>query len=210
MAQPITNLLINGANPVSVGGTGTAIKYFPAVPGASIGVASPKNGILFIPGNGEANSQRMSVRSAGNFTIGTPGVGVASPAVTIALYPVTFPNQSAAVANSNPSSGLTSTAVIGSTAIISQTFAAASDIAGYYPWTFSVELQGDTLSGLVQGVTGNISIDGIAGTYTPALVTGLTLINFSNPAPFGLVVGVTFSVSDPQALANMYQFDLQL
>jgi hypothetical protein len=210
MAQPITNLLINGANPVTVGGTGTAIKYFPAVPGASIGVASLKNGILFVPGNGEGNSQRMAVRACGNFTIGTPGVGVASPAVTVALYPVTFPN-SAAVANSNPSAqALTSTAVIGSTPIVTQTFAAASDAGGYYPWALTVDLQGDTLSGLVQQVAGNIVIDGTAGTFTPGLVTGLTGINFSNPVPYGLVVGVTFSVSDAQALSNMYQFDLQL
>lgn len=208
MAQPVTNLLCNGGNPVIVGGTGTAIKYFPMVPGASIGVASVKNGFLFVPGNGEANAQRISIRAGGNFTIGNNAPS-ASPAVTIALYPVTFTNGNPA--DSNPSAlGLTSTASIKATAIISQTFAAASDLAGFYPWALTVDLQGDTLSGLVQASGGNIAIDGVSGTFTAGLASGLTSINFSSAAPFGLVVGVTFSVSDANALANMYQFDLSL
>lgn len=207
MAEVKTNLLINGVNPVTVGGAGTSIKFFPMAPGASIGVASVKNGFLFVPGNGEANAQKLSIRASGNLTIGTPSG--ASPAVTIALYPVTFTNGNPA--DSNPSAiGLTSTASIKATAIVSQTFAAASDLAGFYPWQLSVDLVGDSLSGLVQQVRGDIDIDGVAGTFTAGLVTGLSSINFSNPAPFGLVVGVTFSVSDNNAAANMYQFDLSV
>jgi hypothetical protein len=55
-----------------------------------------------------------------------------------------------------------------------------------------------------------ILIDGTAGSTSGSvgLVTGLTGINFSNPVPYGLVVGVTFSVSDASAAANMYQFSV--
>jgi hypothetical protein len=211
MAQPITNLLINGLNPVTVGGTGTAIKYFPYLPGASIGVASTKSGFLMIPGNAEANAQRMEVRAVGNFSIGN-NAPAASPAVTLALYPVTFPDQIASIANSNANQQNTaSTAVIGATAIVSQTFAAASDKVGTaQPWSLSAVLAGDSLSGLVQLVGGDIVMDGTAGTVTAGLVSGLSGINFSNVVPFALVIGVTFSVSDAAASANMYQFQLSL
>jgi hypothetical protein len=52
----------------------------------------------------------------------------------------------------------------------------------------------------------DIAIDGVAGTFT-ASAAG-TGINMNSPVPFALVVGVTFSVSDTAALANLYQLDL--
>ena len=208
MANFIKNLLINGQNPVTVGGTGTTVKFFPMQPGASIGVASIKNGILFVPDNNEANGQRMSATASGNFTIGSGAA--TSPAVTIGLYPVTFANTTA-VTNSNPSAlGLTSTAVIGATPILSATLAAASDLTGFYPWALTCDLEGDSQSGLVQLLSGSIVIDGAGTAATIGLVSGLTGINFANAAPYGVVVGVTFSVSDPGASANMFQFSLSL
>lgn len=195
MAEVIANLLLNGLNPVTVGGTGTAIKYFPNVPGASIGVASTKNGYLYCPGVGKANAQRLTVRASGNFTIGTPGGGVASPAVTVGLYPVTF--------SGNTPAG---TPTIGS-AIVSQILAAANDSFGYYPFALDVDLQGDNLSGIVQSLAGNIVIDGTAGSFSTAAI--LSSVNMLAPVPFAFVVGVTFSVSDSLASANLYQFDLQ-
>ena len=195
MAEVIANLLLNGLNPVTVGGTGTAIKYFPNVPGASIGVASTKNGYLYCPGVGKANAQRLTVRASGNFTIGTPGGGVASPAVTVGLYPVTF--------SGNTPAG---TPTIGS-AIVSQIFAAASDLIGYYPFALNADVQGDNTSGIVQSLAGNIVIDGTAGSFSTAAI--LSSVNMLAPVPFAFVVGVTFSVSDSLASANLYQFDLQ-
>src|ERR1700677_35486 len=204
MAQGIKNFLINGAGPGTGGGKGTLPKYFPAQPGSGIGVTSTKNGFLFVPDNNEANGQRLTVAASGNFTIGSGAT--TSPAVTVGLYPVTFANATAQI-NSNPSAlGLTSTATIGATPIISATFAAASDLTGYYPWALTCDLEGDSTSGLVQVLSGSIVIDGTGTSATIGLVSGLTGINFASVAPYGVVVGVTFSVSDPGALANMYQF----
>jgi hypothetical protein len=125
------------------------------------------------------------------------------------LYPVTFTGS--AQINSNPSAlALTSTATIGSTPIISATFAGASDLTGYYPWALTCDLEGDSTSGLVQVLSGSIVIDGTGTSATIGLVSGLTGINFASTAPYGVVLGVTFSVSDPGALANMYQFALSL
>jgi len=193
MSQPVTNLLINGLNPVSVGGTGTAIKYFPIVPGASIGVASTKNGYLYVSGNGSANGQQLSVRASGNLNVGAGAVS--SPLVTVGLYPVTF---------------VGTVGTIVSTAIISQQSTTAMEpTQAAIPWALNVNLIGDTLSGLVQAIGGAIAIDGTAGTFSTGLVTGLTAINFSNPIPYGVVVGVTFSQSESGNNANMYQFEIQ-
>jgi hypothetical protein len=207
--MPITNLLINGANPVNVGGTGTTLKIFPYVPGASIGVASTKNGYLYVPGNGEANAQRMSVRANGNFTIGGD---TSSPNFTLGLYAATF------VGN---------VATLVATPIFSQTFTGSGEggaTGTYYPWSLTADIVGDGLvaqqgqasqanfigSGLVQLVSGSSCIDGTFASATAGLVTGLTSINFNAAIPFGLAVGVTFSQSGSGNSANMYQFDLSL
>jgi len=211
MAQPVTNLLINGLNPVTVGGTGTAVKIFPYVPGASIGVASTRAGVLFIPGNGEANAQRLSVRAGGNITFGGD---LTSPAVTIGLYPVTF---SATVV-----SGLSCT-VVGATPIFSNTFAASADVSSIIPWALTADLEGDGLlaqqgqasqpqfggSGLVQLLSGAIVMDGTNASATPALVSSLSGVNMNAAIPYGLAVGITFSISGAGNSASMYQFDLQ-
>jgi hypothetical protein len=198
MGQPITNLQVNGLNPAVVGGTGTTVKYFPFVPGASINVASTKNGYVFIPGNGEANGQVLNVRVGGNFTIGTPGSGVASPAVTVGLYSATF-------LNGNPGS----TATINSTAILSQQWAGSSDVLPPYGFSLDAQISCESGSGLARMSWGHTEIDGTAVVVAGGLISGLTGINMSNPVPFALLVGVTFSVSDAQASANLYQFDLE-
>jgi hypothetical protein len=199
MAMVQTNLLVNGISPVTVGGTGTAIKYFPIAPGASIGVSSTKSGYLYIPGNASANGQRMSIRGSGSFTIGTPGAGVASPAVTVGLYSATF-------LNGNPGS----TATVNATAVLSQQFAAASDVLPPYGFSFLCDIVCESGSGLARIVSGSNEIDGTAGTVTVGLISGLTSINMSSPVPFALLCGVTFSVSDAQASASLFQFDLSL
>lgn len=204
--QAIRNLLTNGLNPVTVGGTGTTIKLFPQLPGASIGVASTKNGYLYAPDNMEANGQRLFVHASGNFTIGNIASGSSSPNVTVALYGVTF-------AGNLPSGavtvgGQTVAPYTGATAIISQTFNGSSDlVAAGYPWSFELSLEGDNTSGILQAYNGAIAIDGVAGTFSAS--AALSSINFNSPVPFALVVGVTFSVSDANASANMYEFQME-
>lgn len=195
--QAITNLLINGVSPVTVGGTGITVKYFPKAPGASIGVASSSNGYLYAPDSLKLNGQQFQVKAAGNFTVGSGAAS--SPIVTVALYPVTFAG--------NVPSG---TATISATPVVSQSLAAASDLVGYYPWAIRADLMGDNNSGILQLITGNAAIDGINTNNNPtASATVLSGVNFNSPVPFAFVVGVTFSVSDPGALANMYQFYME-
>ena len=181
---------------------------FPFQPGASIGVASTKNGYLFYPGNGEANAQRLSVRAAGNFTIGGD---TSSPNFTLGLYAATF---------------VGSVATLISTPVFSQTFTGSGEggAAGtYYPWALTADIAGDGLvaqqgqasqsnfigSGLVQLLSGSSAIDGTGASATAGLISGLTGINFNAAIPFGLAIGVTYSVSGAGNLANMYQFDIQ-
>jgi len=203
MATVIANLLINGAGGITVGGTGITTKYFPAVPGASIGVASVNNGYLLVPANNAVNGQRLAIRATGNFAVGD--ITGACPTVTIGLYPVTF-------------TGGLSTASINSTAILSAVVTAQTNINALYPWALTADLAGDSGSGLVQVLSGAVVADGVNTSATAGLVTGLTKINFApgaslpssgQVAPFGLVVGVTFSISEAGNTATMYQFDMQ-
>jgi hypothetical protein len=203
MANVITNLQVNGAQGVTVGGTGTSQKFFPFIPGASIGVNSSQNGYLLIPAGNIVNGQRLSVRATGNFAVGD--LTGPCPSVTIGLYPVTF-------------TGGLSTASIGSTAVISAVSTLQANINALYPWALIVDMAGDTGSGLVQTLSGAIVIDGVNTSATAGLTTGLTKINFApgttlpasgQVAPFGLVVGITFSVSDQGNTATMFQFDVQ-
>lgn len=191
MSNVVNNLLINGASGVTVGGTGTAIKYFPTVPGASIGVNSTSNGYLRVPGNNAANGQRLSVRAGGNFEVGAGGT---CPTVTLALYPVTF---------------VGTVGTIGATAIVSYASTLQNLTGTNYPFALNAELCGDSGSGLVQILSGQILVDGTNTAATPGLVTGLTAINFANSIPFGVVMAVTFSVSESGNSATLFQFDLQ-
>ena len=177
------------------------IKYFPFVPGSSIGVNSSNNGYLLIPAGNIVNGQRLSIRATGNFAVGD--LTGPCPTVTIGLYPVTF-------------TGGLSTASIGSTAIVSAVSTTQANINAVYPWALIVDMAGDSASGLVQTLSGAIVIDGVNTSATAGLTTGLTKINFApgttlpasgQVAPFGLVVGVTFSVSEAGNTATLYQFD---
>lgn len=214
MAQPVTNLLINGLNPSSVGGTGTTIKYFPFQPGVSIGVASSKApsgaGVLFAPGNGEANGQRMSIRASGNLTISGD---TSSPNITLGLYPVTY---------------VGTVGTIGATAILSQTLTASGTTEPFavLPWALSADIVADGLvaqpfqaggpfgnggSGIAMLVAGFSQIDVTAsGQVSGIVIAGLSNVNMNAAIPFGLCVGITFSQSSAANAANMYQFDLSL
>lgn len=177
---------------------------FPQLPGASIGVASTKNGYLYCPDNNEANNQRLFVHASGNLTIGA--VSTTSPAVTVALYPVTFAGN--VPAGAPTVGGQTVAPYTGATAIISQTLAAAGDTGVSYPWSLEVVLTGDNTGGLLQAYNGAIAINGVAGSFSASVP--LSSINMAAPVPFALVVGVTFSVSDANASASMYQFYMEI
>lgn len=188
MSVIVANGLINGVSGVSVGGTGTGLKAFPSIPGPSIGVASTNPMILAVPGGSSMNGQRLNAFASGNFAVGAGG---ACPTFLVGLYPVTY---------------VGTVPTIGATAIVSATTTAQTNLNQAYPWSISVDLVGDTLSGLVQQTGGTLALDGTITSVTGRTVTGLSSINYNNPAPFGLAVQVSWSVSETGNTSTMYQF----
>jgi hypothetical protein len=200
MAQVITNYSINGATPSTVGGTGILPKAFPNLPGPSIGVnrttpsflnattLSSAVGQLEVPGSNRLNGQVFHILASGNYEV---GVGGACPSFSLALF-----------ANTG-----TRTAPITTKIVAPAAFTAQNLDAVFYPWYIDVLLYGETLSGTVTGsYTGQV--DGVAFSKT-TLDVNLAGVNFSNVEPaFGLVLAVTFSVSEPGNSANAYAFQV--
>jgi hypothetical protein len=197
----INDFQVSGLFPSTVGGTGTAIKYFPRVLGPSIGVApltpsaSSAAGQLVVPGNNELNGQTFKVKVTGdvlNFTGGTT--------YNVVLYANTgtigTPNYIA----------LASTGAVGAANVAKASF------------NLDVTIFGSTGAGNVGGYYNSVTLTP-AGVQTSkaqaALDTALTGINFNaaatpqgNANPFGLVVGITFATSIAQNSANLYQFQI--
>jgi hypothetical protein len=189
--ETIANLLINGASPVTVGGTGTTAKFFPAVPGASIGVASTAVGYVYIPGNNAVNGQAMTVNVVGSYTL--DATDASSPTVTVEL-----------VATTNPTAASPTYTVICTTGAVSTTgIGVASD-----SFKISASIFGDNVSGLVSGNYTAIMNGALKNTPPTILTNNLTSIVFSNAVPFALAVRVTFSVTGAKNSSSLYQFSL--
>lgn len=192
MSQVIANYAANGNFPITVGGTGTQVKYFPNIPGPSIGVsnttpsATNSKGMLPIPGNGRVNGQLLTVDVVGSiFTDPT----LACPTITVKLYAVTGTQTNPIYSSLVTTPGLTTTSL----AFIDE------------PFRITASISADTNSGVLQG-TGSAVYNNVVVTATAALGTTLTGINMSADVPFGLVVGVTFSLSGANNLATLTQF----
>jgi hypothetical protein len=203
----IAGYQVNGANPVTVGGTGTTIKYFSNVPGAAgflSGTSGVNSGVssnnlpntpsatsnaggLQVPGFAVLNGQVFSATAAGNIYLHTSGSGVTG---TVGMYLSTqLPNQTPTYQT------LVALTVTNPTA------------ATYLPWFLNMQMQGDTSSGMLQLIESG-AINGVV--TVPTQVTALTGINFSSNPAFTLVVGVTFNTSDSLNSANLYQFQVSL
>jgi len=194
----------NGSAPVTVGGTGTPIKYFADLPPQNIwntsapGVnseldsaqkgavpsATSNKGGLTIPGP-QLNGNLFWAVASGNILF---GAGEASTTGKVGMY-LSTASASSAVPNYQT--------------LIELTITNQALDGVYYPWTLAVDFQGDTLSGILQLVKSG----GINGTITTATqVTALTGISFASDPAFTLVIGVTFGASIAGNSANMYQF----
>lgn len=205
----IKSYQINGANPVTVGGAGTTIKYFSNAPGANVwnsgatgvntGISSQFNGLtpsstsngggLQIPGNAELNGQRFLLSASGNILF---GAGEASTTGKVGLYlSFDLPTATSPTYNTLIELTLTNQAVDGV----------------YYPWYLNAELEGDTQSGILQIVKSG-AINGTVTTSTQ--VTALTGANFSNDPGMTAVVGVTFGASNAGNSANLFQLQVSL
>lgn len=195
----------NGSSPSTVGGTGTAIKYFPFIPGPSIGVASTSTYQLAIPGANRLNGQSFTVTLCGE--VSTDPL-IACPSINVTLAAVTLPG-------TGSTSGMLANPIVlgtlGSTA-------AGNAFGDSFRMIFN--LYGGNLSGIVGG-TYTASLNGAATKASTVVDNKLSGINFgtqlsaaaalnvpSGP-PFTLVAGVTFSVSGTNNKAFLYQFALE-
>lgn len=145
-----------------------------------------------MPGNNRLNGQQFAVNVTGYVVTGS---GIACPNVTVALYAQT--NAASHADGHNP----TYTA-------IATTQADTGGNANAEPFSLSVVLSGDSVSGVVQGVQTSIYNGLIDDTSPVAIENLLSNINFNADVPFGLVVGVTFSVSAADNAATLTQFTL--
>ncbi len=198
---------VNGLTPSKVGGTGTAVKYFPrplpgwagaagAGPGGSLPTTPSSTspvGALWLPAQNVFNGQQFSVMAGGSFGSDT---GDPSGTVTIQLYAVT---------GSLASPVYTSIATTGA---MTPTFAAAQ------PWGLQAELLGDNDSGQLTGAYQ--AYKGASVTAPTIITTVLTGLNFNagnsalqQGAVLGFVVGVTFGTSDATNKASLYQFGIE-
>lgn len=195
----ISDFQVSGGNPSTVGGTGTAVKYFPRTLGPSIGVApsTPSStspvGMLPVPGDNRLNGQFFRIQTAGNIIA---GAAAGSETASVQLYAVT------------------GTLAAPTYTSIATTGTITPPVDGVErSWAITATLYGDTLSGLVGGSYVGFN-NGVAGsaTSTTAVLSGINFgegnTGFGHGIPFGLVVGVTFSVSNSANSAKMYQLQL--
>jgi len=191
------NFQVNGANPVTVGGTGILPKYFPVpsgnfTAGASTTPSSTNaTGQLAIKGDNQLNGQQFKIVAAGDFQVGPFG---ACPSVTIDIQ-----------ANTGTLIAPVYTTIATSGAITAQT-----NLNTAYPWFLQAVVSGTTAGGFLQGIQSG-AVDNVA-VVAGALSNVVTGLDFSGATSktigtvFGLVVRVTFSVSETGNLAHLYQF----
>lgn len=192
----INDFAVNGTFPATISTLGTSTVYFPRLLGASIGVesvapsATSAKGQLVVPGNNELNGQNFQVRIGGSIV---GGAAAPSTNATIILRANT---------GTETTPVYTTIASTGAVALNPLLDGVAEN------FTMTVTLFGTTASGIVQGnQTSQLSTTVVA---TSALTANLSGINFGNANPFGLVIGVTFSVASTGAanVATLNQFQI--
>jgi hypothetical protein len=204
--QTVSNLLLNGNTPVTVGGTGTTAKFFPPLPGPSINVNSTKVGYVYPQGNNASNNQKLHVMACGNVTVDPT---IACPTFRIELV-------------------ATKDYLIASPVYVSiadSTAEAPGEISGdataTQPWSIDAWLQVDGTGTVMQGysfiqVGGELDVvptvgAGLSNTFLINGGVGQGMINGPEPgsAPFALAVRATFGTSAAGNTASMYQFALE-
>lgn len=178
----------NSANSFpQVGGVNTTIKYFaqPTLPLNAF--------VLPIPGEFILEGQQFVVRAGG-------WVYVAGSSPTVAL--------TLGVGGPLLTSSATTVGVLSAASLVT---------SNYYPFAITATFQGDSNSGIVQG-SFNTTLNGVfTASAATTNLTGIkfgTAFNPANPgasvsAPFSLIVGVTFGVSNAANLAQLDQFSLE-
>jgi len=172
-----------------VGGLGTGFKIF-AQPAATSSVFQ-----LNVPGEFILEGQQFTIRASGWVY-----VAGSTPNIQVGLFSGT---------------SLTSSS---DTAITELPATAATlTTSNYYPWALEVRLQGDSNSGILQGIA-NLMLDNVF--TSSSAITALTGISFGNSLgsgvgsgsstpPVQLAVGINFGVSNAANLAQLAQFSLE-
>lgn len=204
--QPFDNWQIDGIHPSTVGGTGTTAKYFPAPSGQiSITGTAPSStsaaGQLNVPGRNILNGQTFKIKAAGNYEVGSGG---ACPSVTVEV-----------VANTGTVLSPSYTIIMTSGAVTAQNLTGT-----FYDWQFNADVMGSTGSGTLTGrysavmdntlVRDNVLLtNALSGlVFGPTAAQSQSSNQTTTDPVFGLLVRVTFSVSEPGNAANMYEFGL--
>lgn len=193
----IADFQVNGLFPSSVGGVGTAAKYFPRVLGSSIGnfsaapSAASAAGQLSVQAFGELQGQAFKVVLAGDvlpFTGGTATIDLVANTGTIAA-PVY--------------------AVIASSGAIAASATAVN-------WFLEATLVGSNNSGVTPGLlsgyfSGSQNNTNIALTAITNPPSGLDFVKGQAAVQgnvLGLVARVTFAASSATNFARLYQFQV--
>ena len=210
---------VSGLFPSKVGGTGTAVKYFPRLLGSAINVspatpsATNATGAFFMPPASVLNGQLFNIIATGEFGNDT---GDPSGTVTVQLYAVT-PNASTGSYTVNPVyTSLASTGAL-----------TPSALGIVNNWSIKAHLYGTSLSGIVGGSYEAYQNGALVNSTPKSTTTTISGINFAGgavpaslasasggpgtvgaQAPFGFVVGVTFGTTDASNAAALYQFCL--
>lgn len=191
---------ISPYTPSLVGGTGTTAKIFPSLLGPGFGNggnalgAAPSStalvpptaatgtppALVTIPGTGQYEQQALAFVASGYvFMHGT------SPTINFVLQ-----NGTSLTAASN-------------TTVATLASAQSLTTGAYYPWSFSMKGQGDSVSGVFQCFSAVWSCNGVfSGTVTLTDLTGINLTTTN----LNFVFGVTFGVSDALAVGCCSQW----
>lgn len=197
MSSVITGYPVSVAYPSTVGGTGTAAKYFPYIPGASIGAVrttpSATNGIgqLKIPGNSRLDGQAFSVDVVGSIIVDP---AIACPAVTVILAAQT----NYQIDGHNPLY----------TTIASTGSQTTNDALGSgEPFLIHIDASFDSRTGVLHGRQ-NVVFSNVIVADNIVLTNQINGLSPAADVPFGLVVSVTFGTSGANNAAYLNQFQL--
>lgn len=197
MSQVITGYQVSAAFPSTVGGTGTAAKYFPFLPGASIGAVrttpSATNGIgqLKVPGNSRLDGQIFHIDVSGSIIVDP---AIACPAVTVILAAQT----NYQVDGHNPLY----------TTIASTGSQTSNDLlATGEPFQIQIDASFDSRTGVLQGRQ-NVVFSNVIVADNIVLTNQINGLNPNADVPFGLVVSVTFGTSGAANTGYLNQFQL--
>jgi len=155
--------------PAPVGGAGTNpdIFQYNQLPFAPSGIAAPGAVSLKIPGTARLDGKIFKVTASGNVTVAGQ-----SPTVQVTLYAALPGGSNVALATSSVRAVTTGTSA---------------------PWTIEADLQGDQLSGILQGWFSD-AIASLVDTQA-ALTNGLTGVNFGTNSASGQSNGASYPTS---------------